>query len=107
VPNGDDSGIFAASFQTTDIVLLDTHAGGQLFLGQLRLNATAANIFSNHPPDIHGGSAQSKLLILIRTGSLMQLLFAVAKSTSADTDKESAKTLSVARAPSFARIPEP
>jgi hypothetical protein len=60
VPNGDDSGIFAASFQTTDIDLLDTHAGDQLFLEQLRVNATASNIFSNHPPDVHERSHDQK-----------------------------------------------
>jgi hypothetical protein len=34
--------------------LFDAHAGSQLFLGQLRLDAIASNVFSNHPLDIHG-----------------------------------------------------
>jgi hypothetical protein len=70
VPNRNNRGIFAASFQTTDIALLDTHAGGQPFLGKLRLKAIASNMFSNHPPDIHGRSSQSELLVLIQSGSL-------------------------------------
>jgi hypothetical protein len=94
MPNLNNSGIALPRFESADVTLFDAHAGSQIFLGKLRLNAIASNVFSNHPPDIHGALTIRKDAPPIRP--LDVIVFAVAKSMSAETDKESSETLSVA-----------
>lgn len=71
MPNLNNSGIALPRFESADVTLFDAHAGSQLLLGKLRLNAIASNVFSNHPPDIHGRSHDQKILMLFQSGLLM------------------------------------
>lgn len=42
MPNLNNSGIALPRFESADVTLFDAHAGSQIFLGKLRLNAIAS-----------------------------------------------------------------